>query len=378
MAQVNDVNAEETKEHHRLTPLSGVAPERAGVFEKHRADVWLDEADPTENAFGCANAAGVTFLRAGSTLIRAGSTPMPAGPDAGAALDGGDAFEERSAEPRESQETEKADMTHQNQEEEARQGHNAFTPLNDAGGEPIAGQKRKLREARFDEQLVEHFQDASLQKVVGRGLRLPPGTGQDRQQPQADEGSDLKTAPVQIAGELNREPGTGDSRQGDEKRDQDQGDDVEMPRDTARQPKRSQQRSDQEQKRPRGKQRRFDEFPAKNGLRRNRHRQQKVGFTIAEKVCVTDNQVTQEEQCKQKCEEDVEQSLSQHSSQAGKRRDELEALEKQAERQNEVTGEKKQNDRGEQARLVADGFKPPPMLQPVDLQQQEQWESGET
>src|SRR5204863_9541834 len=77
--------------------------------------------------------------------------PFPSRPDTRPALNRRHAFVKRSAQARESQKTEKGDMTDQDQKEEPGQTHNSLTPLNDTRREPIAGQKRKLCEARFNE-----------------------------------------------------------------------------------------------------------------------------------------------------------------------------------------------------------------------------------
>ncbi len=50
-AQVDDVNAEQAEEHHRLAPLRGVAPEHAHVLDGERAGGAVETGKPGGELF---------------------------------------------------------------------------------------------------------------------------------------------------------------------------------------------------------------------------------------------------------------------------------------------------------------------------------------
>ena len=150
-----------------------------------------------------------------------------------------------------------------------------------------------------------------------------------------------------------------------------------MPRHIAHQPEGDEQRRDEKQKRPRREDHGLDEFPVEDGLRGDRQRQEKRRFAITEKIGVADNQIAQQQQRKQKCEQGVKQAFRQHRAEAGKFGDELQSVIKQLKRQHEITDHERADDAGEQAGLFAHGEQPPPTVDGVHAQQQEQWRSFE-
>ena len=210
--------------------------------------------------------------------------------------------------------------------------------------------------------LVEQF-------VVHR-LRLPPERHQRQQHQRGRHQGDLKIAPVQKPSHENRQSRAQHRRQHDEHRDQHRRHHIKMPRHAAHQTERRQQRRDQKQKRPRRQQRGLDEFPAEDGLRRDRQRQQKNRLAVAEQVGVADDEVAQQQQREEKREQREKQSLGEHRAEPWKFCDELHAVEKQLERHNKVTRNEKTDDAGQQPRLSAHGQQPPPTVQRVHAHEQ--------
>src|SRR2546430_15812146 len=51
MAQVQDIGAEQPKQHYRLTPLRRVAPKSPEIFQQQRPNVRTDPATPAQNPF---------------------------------------------------------------------------------------------------------------------------------------------------------------------------------------------------------------------------------------------------------------------------------------------------------------------------------------
>src|ERR1019366_4361357 len=162
------------------------------------------------------------------------------------------------------------------------------------------------------------------------------------------------------------------ARQHDKQCDEHQRHRIEMPWHSAQQTKRREQRRNQKNKRPRRQHRGFDEFPAENGLGRNRQRQQKRRLPIAEQICVADDEVAQQQQREQKCEQHIHQPLRKHRTQAWKFRYESQPVIEQPERHDEITGQEQRDDAGKQPRLIASGQKPPPALKRVDAHEQPQ------
>src|SRR5439155_21629725 len=151
-----------------------------------------------------------------------------------------------------------------------------------------------------------------------------------------------------------------------------QGHRVEMPHDVLDQTVSRQQRRDQEQKRPRREQRRFDEFPLEDRLRRERQREQKAGFAIPKKVRVADDQIADQQKQKQKREQQKEQPFHKKRSDSRKLPDKAQANVKQPKCHDEITGDKKRNHCRQQTRLLPHSFEPPPTRKQIDPQQQRQ------
>ena len=176
-----------------------------------------------------------------------GAEPFPLAPDAGAALHasrGG--VVAQIAEAGEGEKAEEQDVAEEHEGEKTGESERAFGPLQNAGGKPVAGQKRELREAGFLEELVKDGEDAGFEHFVADGLGTPVKGGEGQSTDGHHEGGDLEGAAIQVAGEVQREPGTGHPGQHDEEQNQQQGDRIKMPGDVARQAERDEQRRDQE------------------------------------------------------------------------------------------------------------------------------------
>ena len=261
-------------------------------------------------------------------------------------------------------------MTQQDQRKKTRPAQGSFGPAQHTRGKPIAGQKCELREPRFHQQTVEHRQHSRFEHLVGDRLGPQPERRADEHQQRQRHRSHLKRPPIQVTGDVDRQPRARNGRQDDEKRHQHHRGQVKMPRDTVAETVSGEQRRDQKEKRPRSQQRRFHEFPAEDRLRRHGQREQEGRFAIAEEIGVADHQIAEQQQNEQEGEQKKHQPLDQQCSETGEVRDEFQSPAKQPEGQHDVADDEKADQGGEQAGLFAEVLHPAPRLQRVDADQQ--------
>ena len=273
--------------------------------------------------------------------------PGPLPEHAATALHGRSGIVERAAHAREGEAAEEERVTQQDQREKCGPAPRSFRPLQHAGGQPVAGEQRELREVRFHQETVQHGQHARLEHFVGNRLGFQPPRGNDEHEYRQGNRSHLKGAAVQIARHVHGQPRARDRRQDDEKRDQYHRGRIEMPRHMVRQTVSGQQRRDEEEECPRRQQRRFHQFPAKNNLRRQGQRQQKSRFTVLEEVGIVDDQIAEQEEHEQKSEQKKHQSFNQQRAESREIRNESQSLAKQPEGQHGVADDEKDDQRGE-------------------------------
>ena len=239
MAQVDDVSAEQSKQHERLAPLGRVAPEDADVLYQQRANVRRHGAQEANDTFD--RALGVIEV---SLPFLPGAEPGPLPEHAAAALHGGRGFVEQAAHPRERQTAEEERVTQEDQRKKPRSAQGSFGPAQHTRGKPIAGQKRELREPRFHQQTVEHRQHSRFEHLVGDRLGPQPERRADEHQQRQRHRSHLKRPPIQVTGDVDRQPRARNGRQDDEKRHQHHRGQVKMPRDTVAEAVSGEQRRD--------------------------------------------------------------------------------------------------------------------------------------
>src|SRR5437660_1588536 len=100
MAQVDDINRQQTEEHDRLAPLRRVAPESPDIFQDEGANI---PPNPCQSAAELVGHAWRVGKRLPGPAPRA--EPLPMAPKAGAALNHGGRVIENSAKARKSQKT---------------------------------------------------------------------------------------------------------------------------------------------------------------------------------------------------------------------------------------------------------------------------------
>ena len=186
--QVDDVNAEQAEEHDGLAPLRRVAPEHPQILHRQRAQVAVQPEKFRENHFEQAG---------GVSVFAAGAEPAQFESVAAAALHRRRGVVKQRAEAREGEAAEKQRVAQQHQREEGRAAQDALGPLQHGGRKPVAGQKRKHREMRLGQQLVERLERPLVEQFVVHRLRLPPERHQRQQRQRGRHQRDLKTAPVQ-------------------------------------------------------------------------------------------------------------------------------------------------------------------------------------
>ena len=120
-----------------------------------------------------------------------------------------------------------------------------------------------------------------------------------------------------------------------------------------------QQGGDEEEERPRGEERAFDQFPGEHGADRHRQGQQEGRFPVSEEVGVGDDQVGQEEKEEQAGEQQEDQPLNEEGAEARKTADEAEPDVEELEREEQVTDQEAADDSDQQAGLVSKGQEAP-------------------
>src|SRR2546423_53560 len=81
VAQIEDVNSEQPKEHEGLRPLGGVPPEHAGIFDEEGANIWPQPVEAIDQSFR--PTFGIAPIL---TALEAEAEPFPARKGAGAAM----------------------------------------------------------------------------------------------------------------------------------------------------------------------------------------------------------------------------------------------------------------------------------------------------
>ena len=145
-----------------------------------------------------------------------------------------------------------------------------------------------------------------------------------------------------------------------------------MPCHTARVPVRAEQRSDEEDERPRGEQRGFEELPLEDRAGRDGHGEEKGGLSISKEVRVADDEIADEQQREKEGEEEEHEAFRKRRSEAWEFSDEPQPHVEHPVGEREIAGDKGERNDGEQPRLFAHGLEAPPEREGVHANEQEQ------
>ena len=362
VSKVDDVGAEQAEKHYGLPPLGGVAPEHAYIFHGEGAGVRGKTGQ----------FAGHPFQPAGD-MARIMPAPKPVFSRAAApALHGGGGIVKEFAKPGEGDAAKKQGVAEEHGGKEDGLARDAFGPLQHGRGKPVAGEEREQGETGFGEQPVQRLQRPLVQQLVVHGIGFPPEGDEGEQNDREEHQHHLKIPAVQMPADDDGEPRTQHAWQHHEDADEHGGERIKMPGDVAHQPKGHEQRRDQKQKGPGGQHHRFDEFPAEDGFVAHRQGQQKGRLPVFEQIRVRDDEVAQQQQGKEKGKQRIEQAFREHRTQAGEFGHEFQSVIKQLKRQRQIGHEEQADDGGEQAGLFADRQQPPPAVDEVHPQQQQE------
>ena len=155
-------------------------------------------------------------LRAQARRMAHGGGPIAG--EAAAAERGGKGCIKMTARLRETEEAEKEHVGHQHGGEETRRRARAFHPVRERAGEPIAGQKRELRDFGFGEQAIREIHHAGLERLLAGGFRLEVNFHRVTHRQQQQHGGGLEERAIEKARHGHGDPAAEHRRQHDEHR----------------------------------------------------------------------------------------------------------------------------------------------------------------